>query len=558
MSQFDKLKDALLLGGTRSALHCFPGTVDYEKVGCTVCACLNTIGGMIVLGVEDDGTVTGVGNAEEVRGRIGIILRENLSPSAYVAVSVENFENVSVVVIEVPAGRDQPYSFRRSFYLMGKTGIEQADGERLRDFLSRNHIAPTRWERRLSDAEIPDDINPDEIAAVVEDIRRIDESAFGKDESVAAVLEDLNFVKYGQLSNAGDVLFSDSVSFRSPQVRAIAYAYETDKTDNRFLDVQSFTGPLCVMIKKLIAFINRHTPRQIAFGDTLYRNQQSIYPYNLLREALVNALVHRDYSSASGGVRVHVYPRRLEIWNSGEFMEGVSSANIRRGNISVLRNPDIALVLFRRGYMEMAGRGGRLMDRLCRDNGLCPPEWISQKGENGGIKLIIAQKTSDGRLGLDGEINGEINGEIKNIVCEVIRQNPGVGRGFIIAEVGCSARKLDRILSLLVMDGKIEYRGSKRTGGYYVKEDVFEGKYKGLAAKGKRTSDGKFVLLKGSQVFHGETNTCIDAARKNRLKYSGVYLPDYVTKEDIVFDSPSSAACFVCGATVSGTVFWHL
>ena len=47
MSQFDKLKDALLLGGTRSSLHCFPGTVDYEKVGCTVCACLNTIVGFI-------------------------------------------------------------------------------------------------------------------------------------------------------------------------------------------------------------------------------------------------------------------------------------------------------------------------------------------------------------------------------------------------------------------------------------------------------------------------------------------------------------------------------
>lgn len=557
MSQFDKFKDALLLGGARNSLYCFPGAVDYERVGCVVCSCLNTTGGIIVLGVDDAGIATGVDNAEDIRSRLGMLLREDLSPSAYVAISVEKFEDVSVVVVEVPVGRDQPYSFRRSFYLMGKTGVEQAGGEQLRDFLSRNHIEPTRWERRLSDAEIPDDINSDEIAATVEDIRRADEPAFGKDRSVATVLEDLNFIKYGQLSNAGDVLFSDSVSFRSPQVRAMAYAYETDKTDNRFLDVQSFTGPLCVMIKKLIAFINRHTPRQSAFGDTLYRNVQSIYPYNLLREALVNALVHRDYSSASGGVRVHVYPRRLEIWNSGEFMEGVSSANIRRGNISVLRNPDIALVLFRRGYMEMAGRGGRLMDRLCRENGLCPPEWIPQKGENGGIKLIIAQKTLDGSLGSDGEINGEINGEIKNIVCEVVKQNPGVGRGFIIAEIGCSARTLDRILSLLTMDGKIEYRGSKRTGGYYVKEGVFEGKYKGLMARGKRVS-GKFLLLKGSQIFPDETNTCIDAARKNRMKYSELYLPDYKTKEDIVFDSPSAAACFVCGATVSGTVFWHL
>lgn len=92
---------------------------------------------------------------------------------------------------------------------------------------------------------------------------------------------------------------------------------------------------------------------------------------------MINALAHRDYSSASGGVSIHVYPRRLEIWNSGALPEGVTVQSLLNGQISILRNPDIAHVLYLRGLMEKAGRGTVLMVRKCLEKGLPSPFWKS-------------------------------------------------------------------------------------------------------------------------------------------------------------------------------------
>jgi ATP-dependent DNA helicase RecG len=62
----------------------------------------------------------------------------------------------------------------------------------------------------------------------------------------------------------------------------------------------------------------------------------------------------------NGASHIHVFPQRLEIWNSGAFLNGVTSETIASGQISVLRNPDIAHVRYLRGLMEKTGRGGRL------------------------------------------------------------------------------------------------------------------------------------------------------------------------------------------------------
>jgi ATP-dependent DNA helicase RecG len=95
---------------------------------------------------------------------------------------------------------------------------------------------------------------------------------------------------------------------------------------------------------------------------------------------LVNAFVHRDYTDFSGGLSVFIYPKRLEIWNSGELPEGITVKGLNTGHISVLRNPDIAHVLYLRGMMEKLGRGSVLIQKACVDRGLPKPEWKSDRG----------------------------------------------------------------------------------------------------------------------------------------------------------------------------------
>jgi len=87
-------------------------------------------------------------------------------------------------------------------------------------------------------------------------------------------------------------------------------------------------------------------------SGNLKRRDESLYPPFAIREGLLNAYVHRNYSSFSGGIFVSIYPDRPEITNSGTFPEGFTPEKLSTVHISVLRNPDIAHVLYLRGFME--------------------------------------------------------------------------------------------------------------------------------------------------------------------------------------------------------------
>jgi ATP-dependent DNA helicase RecG len=192
------------------------------------------------------------------------------------------------------------------------------------------------------------------------------------------VLEDFAAAKYGRLTNGGDVLFARNPAVRLPQIRIRAMRYNSDKAGDKFSDMKSFEGPLDSIFEEAYTFIVRNTSSVSRFIKGNPKRQDSpMYPEDAVREALINALAHRDYSAASGGVSIHIFPRRLEIWNSGPLPDGVTVESLAKGHISVLRNPDIAHALYLRGLMEKAGRGSVLMVQQCRSAGLPAPFWKS-------------------------------------------------------------------------------------------------------------------------------------------------------------------------------------
>ena len=99
-----------------------------------------------------------------------------------------------------------------------------------------------------------------------------------------------------------------------------------------------------------------------------------MYPEQAVREAIVNAFAHRDYSNFAGGIKVEVSPAHLKIWNSGAFPQGIDEHKIQQGHISVLRNPDIAHGLYLQGYVEKLGRGSVVIQQACKDAGLPAPK----------------------------------------------------------------------------------------------------------------------------------------------------------------------------------------
>jgi len=127
-----------------------------------------------------------------------------------------------------------------------------------------------------------------------------------------SLLEKLSLVKYGRLTNGGDVLFGGNPAMRYPQVRVQAASYVSDRTDDTYLDMKTYEGPLVSVLNDVFNFIQRNIPTISQFNkDSLFREDKPLYPSDAIREGLVNAFAHRDYSSFSGGIFVNVYKNRI-------------------------------------------------------------------------------------------------------------------------------------------------------------------------------------------------------------------------------------------------------
>ena len=373
----EQIKEMLALGeGQRIEFKSDVRNIDI--LGQVVCGFLNTTGGYLICGTDERGDVSSVDASPDTIARLECRLNEGISPKALVYVQVQELEQKPVIVIEVPAGKDIPYAFRDVIYIRTGELTQKADVETIRDIVMRHQIEPERWERRFSFADIEADIDVWEVQSVVTDAQRVRRAFFRDTTQPVMVLEDLAVAKYGRLTNGGDILFAINPAIRLPQTRIRAMRYKSDKAGDTYSDMKSFEGPLYSIFEDAYSFIVRNTPSVSRFLKGNPKRQDSpFYPEDAVREALINALAHRDYSLASGGVSIHIFPRRLEIWNSGPLPDGITEESLAKGHISVLRNPDIAHVLYLRGLMEKAGRGSMLMIRQCQEHGLPDPVWRS-------------------------------------------------------------------------------------------------------------------------------------------------------------------------------------
>ena len=225
---------------------------------------------------------------------------------------------------------------------------------------------------------------------------------------------------------------------RLPQTRLRAFSYNSDKAGDKFADMKSIEGPAMTLFEQVYSFIVRNTRTISRFikGNPI-RQDSPLYPEAAVREALINAFAHRDYSSASGGIAIHVFPRRLEIWNSGGLPPGVKAESLGLGQLSVLRNPDIAHVLYLRGMMEKAGRGSVLIMQECLKNGITP-KWQSDDKLGVTLTFFAPEVTPEAT----GEVTPEDAPEVTPEVIKMMGVLKGaMNRAEIMAALGLKDEK---------------------------------------------------------------------------------------------------------------------
>ncbi|QDA32234.1 transcriptional regulator [Thermococcus indicus] len=418
-----------------------------DSVYKTLSAFANTHGGILLLGVGDDGKVFGFSGdldslARSIRHNLGI------NPS----IKVEEISGKRVVIIEVPQS-PIPVSFRGRYYRrVGAQTVEMGWEELGRFFLKKSGVT---WDSLPSSAALKD---LDE-----ETIRKFVRMAknrlpyINENEDVESILDKLGLLEDGKITNAALLLFGKEPQRYYIQARVRIGRFKDPMT---IIDDKEIEGNLFTQVEEAMKAIMGHIGVRYEFEGELRRREIWDYPLDALREAIINALIHRDYTDPSS-IQIKIFDDFIWIWNPGKLPEGISLEDLKKEmHPSKLRNPTIAQVFYYAGLIERWGTGTFKMVRLCLENGLPEPEF---KEEAGGFLVLLRKDiyTEDylRKLGLNDR-------QIRAVL--YVKEKGRIGNKEYQELFGVSKPTASRELDSLVKKGILARIGATGRGTHYV------------------------------------------------------------------------------------------
>lgn len=348
----------------------------------TVCAMLNTLGGFVLFGVSDKGDIRGQLVSASTLNDVAAEIKR-VEPHAFLDIEVVSLDNGhKVIALRVPGGGG-PYAYDGRPYIRVGSTTSVMPRERYERFLLERMHASHRWENRPAHGVNLADLDHAEITRTIEEAVRRQRAEEPGTRDPRELLLSLGLIHEGQLLNAAVVLFgrSDRMMPSYPQcMLRMARFRGNDKTE--FIDNRQEVGQVFELLTRAQRFLRDHLPVAGRIVPNLFeRADDPLYPPAALREALANALCHRDYSVGGGAVSIAIYDDRLEIASTGTLPFGLTLEDLTRPHQSRPLNPLIAHVFYRRGIIESWGRGTIKMAELTEQAGLVPPEFESTGGE---------------------------------------------------------------------------------------------------------------------------------------------------------------------------------
>lgn len=351
-------------------------TGERREAGRTLCAMLNHRGGRVLFGVEQDGRVIGQQVGEQTIEDVAQEVRQ-IDPPAFPTIDrVDVGESRDVLVVTVTQGQNRPYSYRGQAYRrVGSTSPAMSRDEYNRMLLERLH-GEQRWENQPAAGWTVADLDAAEITRTIEEAIRRGRTEDPGTREPEALLRGFGLIRDRALLRAALMLFGRAGRLEAelPQcVLRVARFRGTDRTE--FVDNRQFHGNALELLVRAERFLRESLPVAGRVLPGLFeRVDDPLYPPLALREALANAICHRDYSIGGGSVAVAIYDDRLEFTSSGTLHFGLTAEALFLPHESLPWNPLIARVLYRRGIIESWGRGTLKIAELTTQAGLPRPE----------------------------------------------------------------------------------------------------------------------------------------------------------------------------------------
>jgi len=440
----------------------------------------NASGGRLFLGITDNEEVKGVKISNKLKSQVQDIAN-NCQPA--IPITINEFNNILVVTVK--GGVDKPYKCSSGFYTRVGPNSQK---------LSRNEIVEFfKSEGKIRYDEL---INLKFDFETHFDMKKFDK--FLRFAGISRVMDTQDIlVNLGVAEKQeGKIIFNNTgIFFFARNLQEIYYHTAVtcalfkgvEKVD--VLDRRDFNEDIVGNVDGAMNFLKQYIPLRYEMTGEPRRREIPEIPYGALREAVINAVAHRDYFEKGSNVMVEMFDDRIEITNYGGLVRGLKPEDF--GKKSVLRNPNIANLLHRIGYIEKMGTGISKMQRLIKNAGLPPirfefgsfftamfkrPSYTKTGAVNGAVNGKRHNNKALEGIG-DDFLDGAVFGAVKEATFERLKKILFVLKGVdtikisqLVLESGIPRRTLQRDLALLKKNRWVVFKGAPKSGGYVLTE----------------------------------------------------------------------------------------
>lgn len=336
-----------------------------------LCAFLNTQGGRVLIGVEDDHTVTGRGAWDEQR--VMNVARTLIDPPVLPTWQVVTVSGAEVAVVSVPRGIEKPYAVgrgegKRYYVRAGSTSRESSREELIRLTQASGAVQP---DLRPAVGATWDDLDQGAIQALFAGRRTIVWSELSDTERRRLLTQaEVLHAQTGEPTIGGLLCFGRTPRERLPHAIVSCVSYPSNAVTREVVDQHAAGGRIDAQVEAAAAFVVRNL-RVSSTIEGMERRDSARPSVEAVREVVANAVAHRDYS-ITGPVQLRIFPDRLEVVSPGGLPNGVTPEAMRVG-VSVHRNPFLVEFLRGRRIIDAFGRGVVLLVEEAAALGLPEP-----------------------------------------------------------------------------------------------------------------------------------------------------------------------------------------
>ena len=435
-----------------------------------ICAFANTDGGILYIGVKDNGEVCGVEESHKLTEDIPNKIRNTMGLICDVKLQKDNdLEFFEIVVEKYPF----PVSYHGKYYKRTGSTIQELTGIELDKMIL--YVQGRTWDSiPIPNIKI-DDLENDAFKLFrkkASDSGRLDKESL--EVTNETLLQNLHLFEGENLNRAAILAFHPDPE-KWVTGAYVKIAYFENEADILYQD--EIHGPLLLQVEKTMELIYSKYMKALISYDDIYRKETFFFPRAAFRELLLNAVIHKDYLSTTP-IQIRIYKDKIRLWNDGGLPKEVPLENLFKEHISKPCNPNLANVFFKCGMIESWGRGFEKIANYCAEENAKLPEIDLSLG---GITARCF--ASDFYLGLMKEHNlGEeskiLEGEGSSKsspksspkssvkIIELIKENPHITTEQIAGIIGISKRAV--IKNLSKMKDKVLHEGSSNGGNWKI------------------------------------------------------------------------------------------